>query len=170
VDLGQTNYNPAHLAAKLEALLRELPAPTAPLPQRRKPTKKPGTAKRLKPHEINELIAAYQAGTNVYKLGERYGINRQTVSTILKRHGVQIRKRGLSEEEIDEAVRLFEQGWSLTRISKHFGVDSRTVRGRLLERGVNPATQRATLNRPTATRKIHLMRSCLALHFNLCRV
>lgn len=134
---GQANYNPAQLAAKLEALLRELPAPTAPLPQSKKPTKKPSTAKRLKPHEVDELIAAYQAGTNVYKLGERFGITRQTASALLKRHGVQIRKRGLSEEEIDEAVQLYEQGWSLTRIGKQFGEDSRTARSRLLERGVN---------------------------------
>ncbi|OOC54536.1 MULTISPECIES: hypothetical protein [Nocardiopsis] len=69
---GQTNYNPAQLAAKFEALLRELPAPTAPLPERRKPAKKPGTAKRLMLHEVNELITAYQAGTNVYKLGEHF--------------------------------------------------------------------------------------------------
>ncbi|MGQ4268610.1 hypothetical protein [Nocardiopsis changdeensis] len=140
MDPGQTNYNPAHLAAKLEALLRELPAPTTPLPQRKKPTKKPGTAKRLKPHEVDELIAAYRSGMNVYKLGERFGITRQTVSAILKRHGVEIRKRGLSEEEIDEAVQLYAQGWSLTRIGKQFGVDSRTVRSRLMERGVKRHT------------------------------
>ena len=142
VDPGKTNYNPAQLAAKLEALLRELPTPTTPLPQRRKPAKKPGTAKRLKPHEVDELIAAYQAGTNVYKLGNRFSITRQTVSAILKRHGVQIRKRGLSEEEIDEAVQLYGQGWSLTRIGQHFGVDSRTVRSRLLEHGVRAGDSR----------------------------
>jgi hypothetical protein len=118
VDPGQANYNPARLAARLEALLRELPAPTAPLPQPKKPTKKPGTAKRLKPQEIDELIAAYRAGTNVYKLGEPFGITRQTVSALLKRHGAQIRKRGLTGDEIDEAVRLYKQGWSLTRIAQ----------------------------------------------------
>ncbi|MEY9211094.1 MarR family transcriptional regulator [Thermobifida halotolerans] len=100
MDPGQTNYNPAQLATKFEALLRELPAPTAPLPQRRRPTKKPGTAKRLKPHEVNELIAAYQAGTNVYTLGERFGITRQTVSAILKRHGVRTRWNRRSAKRI----------------------------------------------------------------------
>ncbi|NYH50679.1 DNA invertase Pin-like site-specific DNA recombinase [Nocardiopsis arvandica] len=140
MDPGRANYNPAWLAAKLKALLRELPATTSPLPQRKKPTKTPGTAKRLKPQEIDELIAAYQAGTNVYKLGKRFGINRQTVSAVLKRHDVEIRKRGLSREEIDEAVQLYGQGWSLTRIGKRFGVDSRTVRSRLLEQGVRSRT------------------------------
>jgi DNA-binding MarR family transcriptional regulator len=60
-------------------------------PQYKKPTKQPGTAKRLKLQEVNELIAAYQAGTNVYELGERFGVTRQTVSAILKRHGVRTR-------------------------------------------------------------------------------
>ncbi|MGW9555819.1 helix-turn-helix domain-containing protein [Nocardiopsis sp. NPDC055551] len=60
------------------------------------------------------------------------------MSAILKRQGIQIRKRGLSEEEIAQAMQLYEQGWSLTRIGQHFGVDSRTVRSRLLERGVKP--------------------------------
>ncbi|MBB6119713.1 hypothetical protein [Nocardiopsis algeriensis] len=66
----------------------KLPAPTAPLPQHKKPTKKPGTAKRLKPPEADELITAYQAGMNVYTLGEHFGITWQTVSAVLKRHCV----------------------------------------------------------------------------------
>lgn len=141
VDPGQANYNPVQLAAKLEALLHELPALTAPLPQPRKATKKPATAKRLKAQEVEELITAYQAGMNVYKLGERFGITRQTVSAILKRHGVQIRKRGLTEEEIGEAVQLYAQGWSLTRIGQHFEVDVRTVRSRLLEHSIAISTR-----------------------------
>ncbi|MFI6578769.1 hypothetical protein ACIBFB_23530 [Nocardiopsis sp. NPDC050513] len=62
--------------------------------------KKPSTAKRLKPREVNELIAAYQAGTNVYKLGERFDITRQTVSVLLKRHSVQMRWNRRSTKRI----------------------------------------------------------------------
>ncbi|CAL9586807.1 hypothetical protein SUDANB121_05174 [Nocardiopsis dassonvillei] len=91
MDPAQADHNPAHFVAKLEALLRELPAPTAPLPQHKKPTKKPGTAKRLKPHEADELITAYRAGMNVCTLGERLGITRQTVNAVLERHRVRTR-------------------------------------------------------------------------------
>jgi hypothetical protein len=130
VDPGQANYNPARLAARLEALLRELPAPAAPLPQPKKPTKKPGTAKRLKPQEIDELVAAYRAGTNVYKLGEPFGITRQTVSALLKRHGVRTRWRRLTDEQVDDAARLYEQEWSLARISRNLRTNPTTLRKR----------------------------------------
>ncbi|PWV45951.1 hypothetical protein BDW27_1154 [Nocardiopsis sp. L17-MgMaSL7] len=84
MDPGQTNYNPTQLAAKRKALIRELPVPTAPLTERKKPANKPCTAKRLKPHAIDELIAAFQVGTNVHKLEERFDITRKRESNISK--------------------------------------------------------------------------------------
>jgi len=61
---------------------------------------------------------------------------RQTVSKILKRHGVAMRMRGLSSEQADEAVRLYKAGWSLARTGERMGVDAGTVLNRLRERGV----------------------------------
>lgn len=49
----------------------------------------------------------YQAGATVYQLGERFGIDRRTVSVILHRHDVPMRRRGLSPHEVDEAVQLY---------------------------------------------------------------
>lgn len=95
-----------------------------------------GRAKQLKEEEARELIAAYKAGAMVNQLAQRFGIARQTVSQILKRHGVALRMRGLTTQQIDEAVQLYEGGWSLERIGKRMGVDDMTVRSRLLERGV----------------------------------
>ena len=85
---------------------------------------------------MQELVAGYQAGRTVYQLGREFGINRRTVSRHLHRHGVSMRRRGLSAEQIDEAVRLYEDGWSLARIGEQMGVDSTTVMHRLQERGV----------------------------------
>lgn len=55
---------------------------------------------------------------------------------LLKRQGVELRRRGLGAEQIDEAVRLYGEGWSLMRIGARFKVDSTTVWHRLRERGV----------------------------------
>ncbi|WP_026124255.1 helix-turn-helix domain-containing protein [Nocardiopsis baichengensis] len=82
------------------------------------------------------MVAAYEAGATVYELGRRFGIARQTVSKILKRHGAQMRRTGLSLDQIDEAARLYEEGWSLARIGEKMEVSPDTVRLRLLERGV----------------------------------
>jgi hypothetical protein len=58
-----------------------------------------------------------------YELGDRFGIDRRTVSAILHRHSVDMRRRGLSPNQADDAIRLYESGWSLARIGEHLGVD-----------------------------------------------
>lgn len=64
------------------------------------------------------------------------GLAASTVSQVLKRHGVMLRRRSLAPVQIDEAVRLYESGWSLARIARKFDVDPTTVHNRLRERGV----------------------------------
>nr|WP_255426810.1 hypothetical protein [Pseudonocardia sp. C8] len=68
------------------------------------------------------MIEGYTSGATVYQLGDQFGIERRTVSTILHRHGVPMRRRGLSAEQIDDAARLYHQGWSLARIAGRMDV------------------------------------------------
>ncbi|MCA1675280.1 MAG: helix-turn-helix domain containing protein [Actinobacteria bacterium] len=96
----------------------------------------PGTAKQLESQQVQKLITEYTAGATIYQLGERFGIDRRTVSTILHRHDVPMRRRGLRPDQIDEAVRLYEDGCSLARISARIGIDPTTVLARLRDRGV----------------------------------
>ncbi|MFI5558555.1 helix-turn-helix domain containing protein [Amycolatopsis japonica] len=120
---------------KLEALLGKLPSSsTAVLPRSRR--RRPGTAKQLSEAEVADLIEGYLAGEAFAQLGSRFGIDRKTVSQILRRRGVPIRKRGLLSEQVDDAVRLYQTGWSLARIGEKFGTTADTVRARLLERGL----------------------------------
>lgn len=135
VDLVGGHYNTRRLVSKLEALLKKLPTGSAPL----RPTRldrRPGTAKQLDEQQVQTLIAGYLAGATVYELGEQFGIDRRTVSQILHRNEVPIRRRGLSREQINEAVRLYEAGWSLVRVAERIQVDATTVHNRLRERGV----------------------------------
>jgi hypothetical protein len=108
-------YNTTAQVSALQALLWKLPDPSAPL-QRAPRGPLSGTARRVEAVQVQKLIAGYQDGATVYKLGERFGIERRTVSEIPHRHGVTTRRRGLSAEQVDEAVRLYEGGWSLARI------------------------------------------------------
>jgi DNA-binding NarL/FixJ family response regulator len=71
-----------------------------------------------------------------YELGEQFGIDRKTVSRILHRHGVPMRRRGLSPEQVKEAVRLHAEGWSTYQIGLNMGTDQRTVQRRLREQGL----------------------------------
>lgn len=135
VDPRGAYYNTTAQVSELEALLRKLPDPSAPV--RRAPSEPPPkTARQLRDDQVQELIAGYQAGRTVYELGERFGIERRTVSTILHRHDVPMRRRGLSSEQVDEAVRLYGEGWSLARIGQKLGVDATTVLTKLRGRAV----------------------------------
>ncbi|RDI52728.1 hypothetical protein DFR68_103112 [Nocardia mexicana] len=82
------------------------------------------------------LVRDYVAGATTSELGDRFGVDRRTVSAILHRHDVPMRRRGLSADQIDEAIRLYGLGWSLARVGRHLAVDSTTVLNRLRERGV----------------------------------
>jgi DNA invertase Pin-like site-specific DNA recombinase len=92
-------------------------------------------ARQLEADQVQELIAGYQAGATVYELGAQFGIERRTVSKILHRQDVSIRRRGLSREQIDDAVRLYSEGWSLARIGRKLGVDPTTVLAKLRGQG-----------------------------------
>jgi uncharacterized protein (DUF433 family) len=91
---------------------------------------------RLDDDQTQHLIASYQAGATVYELADEFGIERRTVSAILHRHDVPMRRQGLTNEQVEDAKRFYEQGWSLARIGNHMDVTADTVRKRLLERGV----------------------------------
>lgn len=135
VDLGGTYYNTKPQVEALETLLQKLPDPSTPAPP---PVDrpKPGRARQLDANQLQELISGYQAGATVYELGDRFGIERRTVSNILHRHGVPMRRRGLSPEQIDDAIHLYNLGWSLARVGQHLGVDHTTVLTKLRERGI----------------------------------
>lgn len=83
------------------------------------------------------LVAEYEAGSTMNALAKKFGINRRTVSTILRRNGIPTRYRRLSSEQVDDAVRLYRAGWSLARIGEHFRVDPTTVHNRLRDRRVS---------------------------------
>jgi predicted DNA-binding protein YlxM (UPF0122 family) len=100
---------------------------------------------RLDDDQILQLIASYQSGSTVYELADEFGIERRTVSAILHRHHVPMRRQGLTNDQVNDAERLYQQGWSLARIGNHMDVTADTVRKRLLERGV---TMRDTRGRP----------------------
>ncbi|MDV7219169.1 helix-turn-helix domain-containing protein [Streptomyces prunicolor] len=119
----------------LQHVLGTLPGPDA-APTKQKPRQVRRVAKRLKDAQVQELVADYKAGATTYQLAERFGIKRQTVSSILKRNGITPRWRRLTEANVDEAQRLYAQGMSLARIADRFKVDDETVRLRLRKRGV----------------------------------
>jgi hypothetical protein len=118
---------PAELREKLPSL--DTPEPTSIKRDRH------GRARQLGTEQVEQLIADYWSGATVYELGDRFGIERRTVSSIRHRHGVAIRRRGLSPEQVDVAVHLHKLGWSPAR-GRSLGVNHATVLNKLRERGI----------------------------------
>ncbi|WP_280235192.1 hypothetical protein [Nocardia cyriacigeorgica] len=116
-------------------MIQTLPDTTAPAPP---PVERPKQqrARQLDADRVAELIAGYKAGATMYELAARFGTERRTVSNILHRHAVPMRRRGLTPDQVDTAIHLYKLGWSLARIGDHLGVAHTTVLTKLRERGV----------------------------------
>jgi uncharacterized protein (DUF433 family) len=86
--------------------------------------------------EIDDLVAAYNAGTPVKDLTATFHLHRDTVHDHLRRRGIPSRETPLAGVDVDELAQLYEAGWSLERIGQRFGVRATSVRYRLLRAGV----------------------------------
>lgn len=116
--------------------MRKLPDLSEPVAERERRAA-PRTARQIKGDQAQALIAAYEARATLAELSRRFGISKQTVSSILKRHGIEPSwVRRITDEEVDEAARLYEQGLSLARVGSRFNVSDDTIRTHLLKRGV----------------------------------
>jgi transposase-like protein len=135
VDLGGAYSNTKNQVRALEELREKLPSLDTPEPTSIKRDRS-RRARQLGTEKIEQLIACYRSGATVYELGDRFGIERRTVSNILHRHGVPMRRRGLSPEQVDDAIHLYNLGWSLARVGQHLGVNHTTVLNKLRERGI----------------------------------
>ena len=117
-----------HLAATLPSL------DAAPI--EREATPVPRTAKQLRGEQLQDLVAAYEAGSTIRAVAKQFGVTAQTASGLLRRQGVVLRDPRLSEEGIDTAVHLYAQGLSLARVDDRVNSTAETVRRQLRKRGV----------------------------------
>ena len=109
--------------------------PVRELPQenrRRKRTTQP----RLSDEKVRQIVTAYETGKTVYELAAEYGCHRVTISAVLKRRGVILRRTSPTAAQIDEMIRLYESGLSLARVGERFGMNASTVLAQLRKNDV----------------------------------
>lgn len=99
----------------------------------------------LSPAQVDELVAMYEAGATLVKLGERFSIHRRTVAAHLVRRSIPIGRRGLDERHLAEAVELYVNGLTLLEVGRRFSVSQQAVRSALRRAGV---TIRSSGRRP----------------------
>ena len=135
--------NTVALVGRLERLIAQLPsAPATPeesVPPEPEP-QAPDILPKLPRDQVLVLVDAYRAGATVYQLATQFGIHRQTVSRILKRSGVTMRRRTLSAEEVAQLLQAHQQGDTIQNIAARYGIQPSTVRKRLEESGCGRQT------------------------------
>jgi lambda repressor-like predicted transcriptional regulator len=76
------------------------------------------------------MAKLYKSGLTVYQLAEVFGIARQTVGIILRRHGVATR-RSIPCADWPELAALRRDGWSLARLAAKWCASDSAVRNAL---------------------------------------
>jgi hypothetical protein len=113
--------------------LREMRPGPAPEPVLRNPKQ---AQKRLRPDEIEMLIAAYRAGIPIRELAAHHGVHRATVMQIVERAGEPRRYPALGPGDIQRAAEMYACGMSLAAVGTALAVNANTVRLALLKAGV----------------------------------
>lgn len=70
------------------------------------------------------------------QLAAEHSCHRTTISGLLKRHGIAVRRQLVSEEQATEMIRLYDSGLSVARIGEYLGLADTTVHRHLRELGV----------------------------------
>jgi DNA invertase Pin-like site-specific DNA recombinase len=93
------------------------------------------TQPRLSDKKVGQIVTAYETGKTVYELAAEYGCHRVTISAVLKRRGVALRRMPPSDEQVAEMIRLYETGLSLSKVGEHLGFSATTVLRRIRAAG-----------------------------------
>jgi transposase-like protein len=94
------------------------------------------TIRRLRPDELDEMVAAYQTGATTRQLAARFGVYRMTISKLLRDRGVNLSEPAIKLDDVKEAAQLYESGWSLLRLAERYDVGQTTIRRHLATVGV----------------------------------
>lgn len=94
--------------------------------------------RRLKPTQVDELVAMYASGSSVVVVAECFGINRETAMLHLDRRGVgrRVNVRKLDDETVRAAAERYRAGDRMDALCRDFGVNSTTLRSELAKAGV----------------------------------
>ena len=90
---------------------------------------------RISEARADQIVEAYIAGGTVYELAREFDCHRVTISAVLKRRGVTLRRLSPSDEQVAEMIRLYESGLSLSKVGERLGFNATTVLHRLRAAG-----------------------------------
>lgn len=94
------------------------------------------TSPRVSGAKAQQIAKGYEARLTVYELAMKHGVHRATVSEVLRRNGIAMRRQSPTEAQVNEMVRLYQEGLSLQRVGDRLGFNASTVLNKLRARGI----------------------------------
>jgi len=92
---------------------------------------KPRSKRFLITEDVADIVSRYVAGETTQQIGNRYGISKTRVATVLREQNITIRRQGLNDKQVKEAAELYVAGKSLAWLGVRYGVSHTTVAGAL---------------------------------------
>ena len=102
------------------------------------------TQRRLSPSDIDDLIAAYQAGATISQLAADFSVHRTTIAAHLDRHQVRRHREQTAwdDDTLNETAEAYAAGLSLADVAARYGIDAQTVANRFRRAGIAIRTRR----------------------------
>jgi DNA-binding CsgD family transcriptional regulator len=98
--------------------------------------------KRFTEDEITFLIADYANGMTIYELGDKYDCHRNTVSKVLKQHGVAVTiNKIVSDSDLNNLIKLYNSGLTTPQLAEQLGMSKSTIKRYLRNNGVKMRTR-----------------------------
>ena len=92
---------------------------------------------RLTVTQRSEVVERYRVGESAKALAVAFGVDRRTVTNIIRRAGGEVRYRVLTDPDVGVARALYEKGQSLADVGGHLGVSGGTVLNAFRRAGVS---------------------------------
>jgi Mor family transcriptional regulator len=96
----------------------------------------PRSKRFLTADDLTDIVQRYEAGETTEHIGNRYGISKTRVATVLRERAIAIRRQGLTEEQVIEAAGYYAAGKSLAWLGARYGVSHTTTAAVLRRQGI----------------------------------
>jgi len=100
---------------------------------------------RLATEELAQLVLDYQAGWSSTELQARYRLGKGSVLRLLRKAGVEMRRRPLGQDQLCAIVERYQSGLTIREVAAELGLPKTTVQDGLAQSGV---TMRPSARRP----------------------
>ena len=92
---------------------------------------------RLSSADKEKIVIGYtKEKLSIYQLAGRFGCHRNTVSNLLKKHGIAVTRNRMDDITIKEAALLYAKGLTIKEVAQQLGLVESTVGRTLRNAGV----------------------------------